>query len=569
MPDRTFTLSRFSPAIQEMCRLEYPRRAQIHTTLPVNYITRFSLTSDDITVLLEIASWLGREPEIAETVDGCWDATLHAWKALSFFEPIQVIPPMLELLNKIKWDTAYDELVQDVLGTLGKRSAKEAKQLGDASFDMIPLFLGALKEKERHSITRRVLSDAVRYMTHGYPEYSSEYHQFLQDDLKELRIDCRDWYAEAVCELAFTENPSPELVALINKACREGYAETGRYYGNGGLEETFGFDFENDTELIALHEKSRTTSDVLRAFRDCKNKFPHQAVKQARELRDWIIPNLIEVVRDATAYARFQVANNDGSAQFAVHLLAEFQAKESLPAILDSLSLSDDDIYDYLYGDGLHESMPGILNRLIGDEPKFYDQILRDPQAPEMLQHCLAEAIQYLPARNVVSLETYGSWLRDYLEIAIQSEKERLVTELVCNICISANPDYIPLVRSAFEKGLVTTGMIRFEDAERDLTTPNPLRMKMLPDSKSDFSDAVEELSSWAWFQETSPNPVQSESNRSVGAERILNAFRSFGFEPSPKPLPPPPPNPFPNVGRNDPCPCGSGKKYKVCCLKK
>jgi uncharacterized protein YecA (UPF0149 family) len=22
-------------------------------------------------------------------------------------------------------------------------------------------------------------------------------------------------------------------------------------------------------------------------------------------------------------------------------------------------------------------------------------------------------------------------------------------------------------------------------------------------------------------------------------------------------------------VGRNDPCPCGSGKKYKVCCLKK
>ncbi len=25
--------------------------------------------------------------------------------------------------------------------------------------------------------------------------------------------------------------------------------------------------------------------------------------------------------------------------------------------------------------------------------------------------------------------------------------------------------------------------------------------------------------------------------------------------------------NPFKNVGRNDPCPCGSGKKYKKCCL--
>ncbi|HYA72113.1 MAG TPA: SEC-C metal-binding domain-containing protein, partial [Roseiarcus sp.] len=25
--------------------------------------------------------------------------------------------------------------------------------------------------------------------------------------------------------------------------------------------------------------------------------------------------------------------------------------------------------------------------------------------------------------------------------------------------------------------------------------------------------------------------------------------------------------NPFRNVGRNDPCPCGSGKKFKKCCL--
>jgi uncharacterized protein YchJ len=24
-----------------------------------------------------------------------------------------------------------------------------------------------------------------------------------------------------------------------------------------------------------------------------------------------------------------------------------------------------------------------------------------------------------------------------------------------------------------------------------------------------------------------------------------------------------------PKVGRNDPCPCGSGKKYKHCCLAK
>jgi SEC-C motif len=25
--------------------------------------------------------------------------------------------------------------------------------------------------------------------------------------------------------------------------------------------------------------------------------------------------------------------------------------------------------------------------------------------------------------------------------------------------------------------------------------------------------------------------------------------------------------DPFRNIGRNDPCPCGSGKKFKKCCL--
>ena len=28
------------------------------------------------------------------------------------------------------------------------------------------------------------------------------------------------------------------------------------------------------------------------------------------------------------------------------------------------------------------------------------------------------------------------------------------------------------------------------------------------------------------------------------------------------------PPEIHPKTGRNDPCPCGSGKKYKKCCLK-
>jgi hypothetical protein len=44
----------------------------------------------------------------------------------------------------------------------------------------------------------------------------------------------------------------------------------------------------------------------------------------------------------------------------------------------------------------------------------------------------------------------------------------------------------------------------------------------------------------------------------------------------TPPPRPPAPPRPLPRkpevprkVGRNDPCPCGSGKKFKHCCMRR
>ena len=577
MPDKKFPIDRFSPAIQEMCRLKY-RRAYGDTAEPIDYINRFSLTGDDIPDLLYIAGWLGQELTIGLSGTGdCWDAPRHAWKALSLFEPIQVVPQLLDLLNHLHWDYADTDFLQGVLGELGKRSAEEAKETGNASLNMLPLFLAALKERERHSTTHMVLTDATRYMTYGFAEYHSEFYRILQDDLAELRIGCREWYVEAVCDLAFVENPSPELVSLLNKACREGYAETFRYWENDGLIENFGFDFENDPQLIVLHKKSNEAHGILSDFDNCDRTFPHQAVQKARELRDWIIPNLIEVIRDATAYTRFQVQHGIGTTLFAVHLLAEFQAKEALPVIFDSLSLSSDDLWDSMYGEGLDDAMPGILNRLIGDNPDFYDQKLRDPQTPVTLKCCLAESLRYLVARKIISVETYGSWLRDYLEIAIQTENNELVTDFVCDIFYTATSEELPLIRSAFEKGLVDEDIISLEDVEEDYETRTAGLKYKLPDPKRDFSDAVKELSPWAWFQKEplslppQSNPVSNPyfdalrrmSNEMDEVEDDLFPEDDF-YDDAPEPLR----NKSAKIGRNDPCPCGSGKKYKKCCLK-
>jgi uncharacterized protein YecA (UPF0149 family) len=67
------------------------------------------------------------------------------------------------------------------------------------------------------------------------------------------------------------------------------------------------------------------------------------------------------------------------------------------------------------------------------------------------------------------------------------------------------------------------------------------------------FGDTIEELSTWYCFSEK----YRQERERARDAP--------------PLPLfPPTAParNPLRGIGRNDPCPCGSDKKYKKCCLQ-
>ena len=53
------------------------------------------------------------------------------------------------------------------------------------------------------------------------------------------------------------------------------------------------------------------------------------------------------------------------------------------------------------------------------------------------------------------------------------------------------------------------------------------------------------------------PNPKRAKSNKLTRA--ISKGLRAIVSQ-KPKPA---------KVGRNDPCPCGSGKKYKKCCMRK
>jgi len=98
---------------------------------------------------------------------------------------------------------------------------------------------------------------------------------------------------------------------------------------------------------------------------------------------------------------------------------------------------------------------------------------------------------------------------------------------------------------------------LSFSDFEHDLQ-----RALENPDSPWEnerefalFGDTVEELSGWQYFE---PHDLENYDFE----EDVEEAPADGPWSPHVPAV-----NPHKGIGRNDPCPCGSGKKFKKCCL--
>jgi preprotein translocase subunit SecA len=105
---------------------------------------------------------------------------------------------------------------------------------------------------------------------------------------------------------------------------------------------------------------------------------------------------------------------------------------------------------------------------------------------------------------------------------------------------------------------LVDPTYIGFDDVERELASGKDQVLARLAEDPHLrlVEDTVTEMEWWACFREEEPcSPKLSRYT-----------------PPTNRPLPPLPTafapfrRPAPKTGRNEPCPCGSGKKYKKCC---
>ena len=279
---------------------------------------------------------------------------------------------------------------------------------------------------------------------------------------------------------------------------------------------------------------------------DFRGPLPIGAIEAARLHRDLIVPILIEEF-DRFGSGGAEVGPN--ALFFGFHLLGEWREKAAYRPLARFLQLSGETIEPVL-GDAKTETSHRVMAAVFDGDPQPLQDVIRNKDADEFVRSNMVDALAMLTVSGDIPREATAQFLRDCYDTLEPREDCYVWEGWQAAISRLALVEMKPLVQEAFKRGSINPGWLAYKNFEENLqhAIDHPGANPLHPDGKlTPFGDTIEELSHWHAFQKEayakpedwSPSPLHATTER----------------------------NPFRDVGRNDPCPCGSGKKFKKCCL--
>jgi hypothetical protein len=280
------------------------------------------------------------------------------------------------------------------------------------------------------------------------------------------------------------------------------------------------------------------------------DRLPANAICKLRQRRDEAIPKLIESIRCATASARQGQVPHANAHFYALYLLAEFHALDALPAIIEAVSLPGELPFD-LFGDAITESLQSVLAALASDPHKQLDPVIADPTINQYVRWEAVDAYCLLVRDGRVSRDDAVQTSLSHLRNAMASDDDEIVGPLVSLLTDLGPREALAEIRAAFDRDLIEPIFMRYEHVERAVADGDRhYRACLASYAPSGIADTIAELQRWCAFQD---RPDRQESSSNEWDDRADEAQEPFVST-------------VPRVGRNDPCPCGSGKKFKKCC---
>ncbi len=341
---------------------------------------------------------------------------------------------------------------------------------------------------------------------------------------------------------------------------------------------TSGYDLEtnddyeviDDADIAEILGRTETTihalidfelERVMSGLRVRSNRLPKAEIEEVRRHKDLFVPLLIEAIEQAVASVRAGNEPNGEVHFFAAFLLTELEVDAAFSVLLDGFKLRGEGAFD-LFGDAVHELLPAALALFSRDGTDKIDKMLQDTSIDMYVRWSAANTYIFLVRDGAITRGTGVAKLQDQLKQCIAKEDHELVAPIICELSNLAADEALETIKEAYGRGLVDTDIVDLKFVESRIADGEKTLQDTLQCCRpTGMPDTIAELSHWAAFREkpTRPAKIPVPQNpvprpkfllRDSAPSKPVATIRSDRAA----------------VGRNDPCPCGSGKKFKKCC---
>lgn len=264
--------------------------------------------------------------------------------------------------------------------------------------------------------------------------------------------------------------------------------------------------------------------------------FPREALTEAINNQELIVPELLKVIAFTKEHV-FEIVEEKNYIGhiFAMFLLAQFREKKAFPIIIDFFSIPGD-IPLNISGDVVTEHLGRILASVYDGNDRLVQGLIENKKLNEYVRTAGLECFLVLVAVGIKSRDEVIEYFKELFHGKLKGDYSYVWTALATRCAYLYPEEVYEEIQSAHEEGLIEGFFADFQTIKDILQEGKEKTLDDLRKSRRHtlIENTLYEMQNWACFR----NSLKEVKQRK-------------------------------KTGRNKPCPCGSGKKYKKCCLNK
>ncbi|MBA4408363.1 MAG: DUF1186 domain-containing protein [Bacteroidota bacterium] len=282
-------------------------------------------------------------------------------------------------------------------------------------------------------------------------------------------------------------------------------------------------------------------------------KIPRHLLREIIDLpRATLIEDLEKVINDSVIrYSYFhELKYSEETHNLLLHailLLNEIKAEECLPIILSFLSF-DRDILNFWLGDHITATIWQCLYGLGKNNPNILKQFVLTPGidtfSKSAATDALCQIVLHCPEKRDEVITVFAEVFTVFSQASIDDNliDSEFLGLAIGDVIDCQLPELLPIIETLYEKGYVALGINGdFDAVENYLNTLPKYSHKRKIHTIFELYDDI--LNTWSGYKKDNDNYSYQPPKTSVP---VISE----------------------KIGRNDDCPCGSGKKYKKCCMR-